>query len=479
MNQLSERYLEDFAVGQTFGSGRLRIDGERALAFAAEFDPQPFHLDEAVARRSIFGGLTASGWHTTAVTMRLLIEGDLQPAGGFVGVGLDECHWPRPVRPGDELRVACEVLEVRPSKSRPKQGLVKIRTTTLNQDDEAVLVHVLNLVVLRRKDIRQEPVIAAIATPLLAPASAQAEGVSQAGAAPLNGNGFYRFAIGDFQATVISDGSGQIPVAPIFVMNASEAELASVLKANFMQPVIQVTNNILVVDTGRERILVDTGFGEKLGPSFGSFPGLEANLRRAGIAPDSIDLVVTSHGHLDHIGGLVTKSGALTFPKAQFVFVDTEWNYWTGSRYESDVNSSPMPDPFKEGTIAAARDNLPPVANRSRFVKQGGEITTGVHYIAAPGHSPCHAAILFASGKEQFLHMGDIAHNPVTSLQHPDWTPVFDYDAAQAIESRKAILDRVATDQTMVLGYHFPFPAIGHVVRRDAAYHWEAAQWIW
>jgi acyl dehydratase len=94
VDQLSERYLEDFAVGQTFGSGRLRIDGERALAFAAEFDPQPFHLDEVAARRSIFGGLTASGWHTTAVTMRLLIEGELHPAGGFVGVGLDECHLP-------------------------------------------------------------------------------------------------------------------------------------------------------------------------------------------------------------------------------------------------------------------------------------------------------------------------------------------------------------------------------------------------
>jgi acyl dehydratase len=142
-------------VGQTFGSGRLRIDGERALAFAAEFDPQPFHLDEA-ARHSIFGGMTASGWHTAAVTMRLLIETELQPAGGIVGAGLDECRWPRPVRPGDELRVECEVLEVRPSKSRPEQGLIKLRTTTLNQDDEAVLVHVLNLVVLRRKDIRQE-----------------------------------------------------------------------------------------------------------------------------------------------------------------------------------------------------------------------------------------------------------------------------------------------------------------------------------
>ena len=308
--------------------------------------------------------------------------------------------------------------------------------------------------------------------------SAQAEDARQPGVEPLNGNGFYRFKIGDFQATVISDGYGPLPVGPIFAVNASEAELAPVLKANFMEPVIQVTNNPLVVDTGRERILVDTGFGEKIGPPFGSFPGLEANLRRAGITLESIDLVVISHCHLDHIGGLVTKSGALAFPKAQFVFVDTEWNYWTGSRYESEVNSSPMPAPFKQATIAAA-ENLPPVADRSRFVKPGGEITSGVHYIAAPGHSPSHAAILFTSGKEQFMHMGDIAHNPVTSLQHPDWTPVFDYDPAQAIKSRRAILDRVATDGVMAMAYHFPFPAIGHVVRHGTAYHWEAAPWDW
>ena len=230
------------------------------------------------------------------------------------------------------------------------------------------------------------------------PASAQAEGDRQASAEPLNGNGFYRFKIGGFEATVISDGYGELPVGPIFAMNVSEDELAPVLKANFMQPVIQVTNNVLVVDTGAERLLVDTGFGEKIGPSFGSFPGLEPNLRRAGIAPDSIDLVVTSHCHLDHIGGLVTKSGALAFPKAQFVFVDTEWNYWTGGRYESEVNSSPMPDPFKQATIAAA-ENLPPVADQSRFVKQGGEITSGVNDVPAPGHSPFHAAILFASAK--------------------------------------------------------------------------------
>jgi len=166
--------------------------------------------------------------------------------------------------------------------------------------------------------------------------STRADDPNEAGVEPLHGNGFYRFKIGDFRATVISDGQGPIPVSPILVMNASEAELAAVLSANFMQPVIQATNNPLVVDTGRERILVDTGFGEKIGPPFGSFPRLEENLGRAGITAESIDLVVISHGHLDHIGGLVTKSGALAFPKAQFVFVDTEWNYWTGSRFENE-----------------------------------------------------------------------------------------------------------------------------------------------
>ena len=132
---------------------------------------------------------------------------------------------------------------------------------------------------------------------ILTPTSAQAEDARQAGPEFLNGNGFYRFKIGDFQATVISDGYMQIPVGQIFAMNASEAELAPVLKANFVQPVIQVTNNMLVVDTGRERILVDTGFGEKLGPSFSSVarsPGpyrrLGDEIGRAGVSEGSVRL---------------------------------------------------------------------------------------------------------------------------------------------------------------------------------------------
>jgi acyl dehydratase len=147
---MSERYLEDFAVGQTFGSGRLRMDKAQIKTFAADFDPQPFHLDEETARDTIFGGLVASGWHTAAVSMRLLVESELKPAGGIIGDGFDEFRWPRRVRPGDELRLKSEVLEVRPLRSRPNQGLIKVRTTTLNQNDEAVQVLVANLIVPRR-----------------------------------------------------------------------------------------------------------------------------------------------------------------------------------------------------------------------------------------------------------------------------------------------------------------------------------------
>ena len=147
---MAERYLEDFAVGQTFGSGRLVVEEARIKTFAAEFDPQPFHLDAEAARQSLFGGLAASGWHTAALTMRLLVESDIKPVGGIIGAGFDELRWPRPVRPGDELRVESQVLEVRLSKSRPEQGMIKVRTTTLNQKGEAVQIFVGNLVVPRR-----------------------------------------------------------------------------------------------------------------------------------------------------------------------------------------------------------------------------------------------------------------------------------------------------------------------------------------
>ena len=152
---MSGRYLEDFTVGQTFASGRLKVEAAEIKAFAAAFDPQPFHLDEKAAHQTFSKGLAASGWHTAALTMRLLVESDLQPAGGHIGAGLDEFRWPLPVRPGDELRVESEILDVRPSRSRPEQGFIKIRTTTLNQRGEPVQIYVGNLLVPRRPAVQK------------------------------------------------------------------------------------------------------------------------------------------------------------------------------------------------------------------------------------------------------------------------------------------------------------------------------------
>ena len=143
-------YLEDFSVGQVFTSGRHRVDKEQIFAFARQFDPQPFHLDEDAARRSPFQGLAASGWHTAAMTMRLMVDGELKPAGGILGVGFDEMSWPRPVRPGDELQVESEIVEVRPSKTRPDRGTIRVRSTTFNQNKEPVMTFTGNLLVPRR-----------------------------------------------------------------------------------------------------------------------------------------------------------------------------------------------------------------------------------------------------------------------------------------------------------------------------------------
>jgi acyl dehydratase len=134
---MSVRYFEELSAGQKFGSPSLTVEADQIVAFAREFDPQPFHLDDTAARRSIFEGLAASGWHTAAMTMRLCVAGDFHPAGGILGIG-GELNWLKPVRPGDTLRVECEVLETRASRSRPAQGIVKIRVATFNQHGDIV-----------------------------------------------------------------------------------------------------------------------------------------------------------------------------------------------------------------------------------------------------------------------------------------------------------------------------------------------------
>ena len=149
MSEVQQLYLDDLHVGQRFTSGSYLMEAARIKEFAAQFDPQPFHLDEAAAGASVFKGLVASGWHTAAVAMRLLVDGGLPFANGIIGFG-GEIAWPKPTRPGDTLQVESEIIEITPSRSKPQQGIVTVRSTMFNQDREAVYLLTAKLLVLRR-----------------------------------------------------------------------------------------------------------------------------------------------------------------------------------------------------------------------------------------------------------------------------------------------------------------------------------------
>jgi acyl dehydratase len=135
---VNEKYLEDLHIGDRFGSDTIEVTKETIFEFARQFDPQPFHLEIEAAEKSIFGELTASGWHTAAMSMRLFVTGEFKPVGGSIGLAVDELRWPQPVRPGDVLQVETEILDVRKSRSKPDRGIIRIRNVTTNQRGEIV-----------------------------------------------------------------------------------------------------------------------------------------------------------------------------------------------------------------------------------------------------------------------------------------------------------------------------------------------------
>src|SRR5438552_17235829 len=150
---MSQRYFEDLKVGDRFRSGTYKVTEEQIVSFAREFDPQPFHLDPAVARQTMFKGLIASGWHTAAITMRLFVK-TLNFAEGAIGLGVDELRWPNPVRPGDALQVGTEILEARSSRSKPNYGIIRLCNVTTNQRGEVVQTMTAAAMVPRRADAR-------------------------------------------------------------------------------------------------------------------------------------------------------------------------------------------------------------------------------------------------------------------------------------------------------------------------------------
>jgi glyoxylase-like metal-dependent hydrolase (beta-lactamase superfamily II) len=269
------------------------------------------------------------------------------------------------------------------------------------------------------------------------------------------------FKLGSFDIVVISDG-GRVSDKPFetYGINQSPEAVSELLQANFL-PTDKFVNGFspTLVNTGKDVVLFDTGLGE--GAREGGMGKLIAGLAANGYAPEDVTVVVLTHMHGDHIGGLMEK-GAPTFKNARYVTGQVEYDFWK--------------DPARVGTPAegghkGVLEKVVPFAEKMTFIADGGEVVPGISGMAAFGHSPGHMIYRLESEGKQLVVTADTANHFVLSLQRPDWEVKFDMDKTNAASSRKKVFDMLATDRTAFLGYHMPFPSVGYVEKRDQGYH--------
>ncbi len=295
--------------------------------------------------------------------------------------------------------------------------------------------------------------LAAAALPRLADA-AQPPATAQA-------PGFFRYRVGDMQVTAIHDGMAYRGLDG-FVPNAPPGALQQALADNFLPTDrFPVTFTTLVVNTGGKLVLVDTGNGDLGAPTSGTWM---ANFRAAGFDPARVDTVLFSHFHPDHINGFRLKDGTAVFPQAEIMVPAAEWEFWT-----SDDKRASSPDGIKPN-FDNVRRVFGPVAGQVTPYRWDQEVLPGITAIGAPGHTPGHTCFAIVSGGAKLLVMSDVTNNTLIFARHPEWSAVFDQDAAMARATRRRMLDIAASERMQVSFYHAPFPATGHIVREGDGY---------
>ena len=279
-------------------------------------------------------------------------------------------------------------------------------------------------------------------------------------------NESFKFKIGNFDCIVLSDGTFSYPDHSFFV-NAPEESLEQVFREhNIQSGEITVPWTCLFINTGQQWVLVDTGAGAGSVPTAGK---LLQNLQNEGIEPVDVDMVIITHGHPDHIGGNTDSEGGLVFPNARYVMWKDEWEFWTS---EPDLTQLKVPEEIKQIMRSLAAKNLPPLQARLRLVDNETEMLPGIQAIAAPGHTPGHMALVISSGNERLLYISDTVLHPI-HLEQPDWYPAFDFAPEQAMATRRQLLNRIAAKKVLMIASHFPFPGMGHIVRKGEGWQWQ------
>jgi glyoxylase-like metal-dependent hydrolase (beta-lactamase superfamily II) len=280
--------------------------------------------------------------------------------------------------------------------------------------------------------------------------------------------GIFRYRIGSYELTALYDGIWYRPITDKFI-KAPFAEVEHALDQAFMpHDKLATPFTTLIVNTGKTLVLIDTGTGGQITPSAGV---LRDNLAAAGIDATAVDQIVISHFHPDHINGIKDKDNALIFPKAEIMVPEPEWAYWM-----NDANMDAA-EPDLKLTFRNQRRIFSDITEQVTRFTPGKEVAPGIETVAAPGHTPGHTVFAIHSGNDSLLVLSDTAQHPAVFARHPDWQAAFDVDGPEAIATRKRIFDRAAADRMLVTGYHFPFPACGHLIKTATGYEHVPVEW--
>jgi glyoxylase-like metal-dependent hydrolase (beta-lactamase superfamily II) len=274
--------------------------------------------------------------------------------------------------------------------------------------------------------------------------------------------GFVTYKVGGADVTALYDGIWEKPHDPAFIANASVDDVKGAMtKAGLPADFVSIPFTVVVVRNGGKTVLCDSGTGGQVQPTAGK---MMVNMKAAGIDPATIDTILISHCHPDHIFGLMEKdTNKPVFPNAEIVISDVEYKFWS--------------DPAVIDRLPEARKGLArriqavfPTWKNIRQVSGEPEVAPGIRFVSAPGHTPGHRAFHLASGASELMISNDTAYVPALVVANPGWHGQYDQDAATAEASRRKLLDRVIADKVMICGYHFPFPGAGTVAKDGAGY---------
>lgn len=292
--------------------------------------------------------------------------------------------------------------------------------------------------------------------------------------ASMQAPGFYRYKVGSFEVTAVTDGAAMFPLPDKWVQNQAKAEVQKALaEAHQSTETVTVPFTPIVINTGPKLVLVDTGYGPEMKTKTNGRVGhLPANLAAAGIDPKSIDVVIISHMHQDHVFGLRAADGGLAFPNAEIMVPARDWAYWM-----SDAEMNKLPEGYTKSVYPGIRKTFVGLENKVTKYEGDKELVSGITSMATPGHTPGHSSFVVASGSAKILVQSDVTNIPHVFLRHPTWQVMYDIDPLQATETRKRFYDMASADKFMIQGFHFPFPSAGYVEKSGEEYRLIPIAW--